>query len=224
MKRQIRQISVLPPVQRGTANIVPMSTIKGGQSTKTNVVGTALDGAITVERVSDDIAVQDTTLRFIVTETGKFKVVDTNSGYDSGVQDATSAAVILTQFGGLKITVAQNLNSAVADDICDVSIYGDSTYIVPGTILGRIKDENSDYFGKYEPVGSTISKYDHFVVCGGTIETNKQNYIAPVSDTVNNDDSYTVDYYVFAEVIESVCKSINLTDAIKAKINGIAWI
>jgi len=224
MKRQIKQISVLPPLQRGTAIIVPNSYIKGGQSEKTDVVGEALSEAITVVRVSDSILVPDQTLRFTVTETGKFKVSDTSTGYVSDVQDATSAAVVITTFPGLKITVAQGLNSAVADDICDVSVYGDSTYIVPGTILGRIKDTNSEYCGRYEPIGSDLTKYDHICVCGGTVETNKQNFIAPVDLSVNNDDRLTVDYYVFAEVIESVCKEINLTDTAKAKISGIAWI
>ena len=224
MKRQIRQISVVPPLQRGTLTVIPMSTIKGGKSVKTNVVGTKLADAIEVKRVSDAIAVSDTTLRFTVTSANKFKVSDTNTGYESEELDASTKPSVLTAFGGLKIVVNQNLNGAVASDICDVSIYGDSTYIVPGTILGRIKDEKSSYYGKYEPVGSDLTKYNHFVVCGGMLETNKQNNVAPVSDTINGDDSYTVDYYVFAEVIESVCRDINLTDDIKAKITGIAWI
>lgn len=224
MKRKIRQISILPPLQRGTAQLVPNSFIKGGQSEKTDVVGEALSKAITVSRVSDAILVPDQTLRFVVTAAGKFKVSDPSTGYESAELDATSAAVTITTFPGLSIVVASGLNSAAKDDICDVSVIGDSTYIIPGTILGRIKNTSSDNYGKYEPVGSDTSLYDRFVVCGGTADTNKQNYIAPNAMTENNDDRMTVDYYVFGEVIESACKAINLTDNIKKNIYGINWI
>lgn len=223
MNRSVKQISRLAPLQRDTAIVVPMSTIKGGQTEITNIVGTALSKAITVERVDDALPVLDTSLRFVVTATGKFKVTNVDTGYQTTEKDASSAAVVLTEFSGLKITVASGLNSAVANDICDVSIFGDSTYIVPGTILGRIKDMDSTYYGRWEPVGSDITKYDIFRVCGGTIETNKANYIPAASNTMNMDDNYTVDVYVFGQVIESVCKEINLTDAIKAKMQGIVW-
>lgn len=223
MNRQVRQISRLTPLQRDTAIVVPMSSIKGGKAEMTDVVGDKLSTAITVERTSDALPVFDTSLRFTVTAAGKFTVANVDTGYVTTEQDATSAAVVLTEFSGLKITVASGLKSAVANDICDVNIIGDSTYIVPGTILGRIKDTNSDYFGKWEPVGSDITKYDIFRVCGGTIETNKANHIPAVSNTMNMDDKYTVDVYVFGQVIESVCRDINLTDAIKAKMQGIVW-
>lgn len=223
MKRSIRQINRLTPLLRDTAQIVPNSTIKGGKAILTDVVGTALSKLIKVERVADNLPVIDTNLRFTVTETGKFKVQNVDTGYETAVKDATSANVTITDFSGLKITVTSGLAGTTANDICDVSIYGDSSYIVPGTILGRIKDEASDYFGHFEPVGSDINKYDIFRVCGSTIETNKANFLAPVESTMNNDDRYTVDVLVFAQVIEAVCKDINLTDAIKAKITGIVW-
>lgn len=223
MNRAIKQISKLPPLQRDTAIIVPMSTIKGGQSVATDVVGTALSGAITVSRVDDALPVLDTSLRFTVTDTGKFTVTNVDTGYQTTEKDATSADVTLTEFSGLNITVKSGLNSAVANDICDLNIIGDSTYIVPGTILGRIKDSESEYYGKWEPVGSVLTKYDIFRVCGGTIETNKANYIPSVSNTVNMDDKYTVDVYVFGQVNENVCREINLTDDIKAKMQGIVW-
>lgn len=223
MNREIKQISRLQPLQRDTAIVVPMSTIKGGASEAINVVGTKLSTAIKVERVNDLIPVMDTSLRFTVTETGKFTVANVDTGYTTETKDASSADAVLTEFPGLKITVASGLKSAVANDICDVNVIGDSTYIVPGTILGRIKDSNSDYFGQYEPVGSDITKYDIFRVCGGVIETNKANFVAPISNTMNTDDRYTVDVYVFAQVIESVCRGINLTDDIKAKMQGIVW-
>lgn len=222
MNRQVRQISRLTPLQRDTAIVVPMSTIKGGKAEMTDVVGT-LGIAIKVERTSDALPVFDTSLRFLVTDAGKFTVTNVDTGYVTAEQDATSADVVLTEFSGLKITVVSGLNSAVANDICDVNILGDSTYIVPGTILGRIKDANSDYFGRWEPVGSDIAKYDVFRVCGGTIDTNKANHIPAVSNTMNMDDKYTVDVYVFGQVIESVCRDINLTDEIKAKMQGIVW-
>lgn len=223
MNRQVRQISRLTPLQRDTAIVVPMSTIKGGKTEMTDVVGEKLSTVIKVERTSDALPVFDTSLRFLVTETGKFTVTNVDTGYVTTEQDASSADVVLTEFSGLKITVASGLASAVANDICDVNILGDSTYIVPGTILGRIKDTKSDYFGRWEPVGSDITKYDVFRVCGSTVETNKANHIPAVSNTMNMDDKYTVDVYVFGQVIESVCRDINLTDEIKAKMQGIVW-
>ena len=124
---------------------------------------------------------------------------------------------------GLTITVASGLTGVVVGDIVDVYIVGDSTYIIPGTIMGRIKDESSDYFGKWMPIGTDLTKFDALRVCGGTLETDKSRLVAPASDTMMVADNYTVDGYVFAEVIESVCRNINLTDEAKTKITGIVW-
>lgn len=224
MKREIRQISTLPPLQRDTAQIVPKSYILGGAYEATDVVGTKISGAITVERVADNMPVLDTSLRFVCTETGKFTVTNQETGYVTEEKNATSADVVITEFAGLNITVDKTKFAlASADDICDVAIIGDSTYIVPGTILGRINVNGNTNNGKYEPIGSVLTKYDVLRVCGGTIETDKANFVAPVSNTMNTDDRYTVDVYVFGQVIESVCRAINMTDGAKAKLQGIVW-
>lgn len=223
MRHAIRQIGTLPPLQRATAQIIPMSAILGGKAEKTNVIGNALADLITISRVSDLMPVYDMNLRVTCTSTGKFKIENVDTGYVTTEKDATSSQVEITEFSGIKITVASGLTGAVADDICDIGVYGDSTFIVPGTILGRIKDEKNDYFGQFEPIKSDLTKYDVLRVCGGTVETNKANFVAPVSDTMNNDDKYTVDVYVFGQVIENVCRSINMTNDAKKKIEGIVW-
>lgn len=222
MKREIRQLGTLPPLQRDTAQIIPMSSIKGGTFVADNVVGSVLKDAIKVERVSDKMPVVDTPLRILATATNKFTITNQETGYVTAELNASSADAVCTDFGGLKITIlSAKLTGVAADDICDVSIMGDSTYIVPGTILGRVK--TGDYAGKYEPIGSDLTQYDVLRVCGGTIETNKANFVAPVNNTMNNDDRYTVDVYVFGQVFESVCRSINMTDSAKAKLQGIVW-
>ena len=147
--------------------------------------------------------------------------LDTN--VTSSEYNASSSNVVVKDIYGIEITVASGLTGVTEGDIVDVEIIGDSTYIVPGTILGRIKDSESDNFGKFEPIGSDLTKYDILRVCGGTIETNKQNFVAPVSDVTNNADNYTVDVYVFAQVIEEACRAINLTDDAKKRIEGIVW-
>lgn len=224
MRRTVKQISILPPVQRGTVKVVPNSYIKGGKSHIVNVVGTKLKDAITIERIDDKIFCPDGLFRIEVTSANKVVVENIDTGYKTAEKDAGAGAVTITDFSGIKIKIAQNLNGASVHDTADVSVIGDSTYIVPGTILGRINDVHNSYFGMYEPVGSTITQYDNFRVCGGALETNRQNLVAPVSNTIVNDDNNTVDVYIFAEVIESVCKEINLTDAIKAKMYGINWV
>ena len=223
MRRQIRQIGTLPPLQRDTAKIVPNSVILGGKTEATNVVGTALDGAITITRIADNVPVYDTSLRITVTEAGKFKIKNVDTGYETEVKDASASDVTVTDFHGLSILVESGLNGAVADDICDVNVWGDSSYIVPGTILGRIKNEASDFYGMFEPIKSDLTQYDILRVCGGMIETNKANFVAPISDTMNTDDRYTVDVYVFGQVFESVCRDINMTDNAKARLDGIVW-
>lgn len=220
--RKIQQISVLPPLQRDTAIVVPNSRILGGVEKTIDVVGSKLGALITVERISDAVRVYADVLRFECTEAKKFKVTNAE-GAEIATGDATSANVVITTVQGLKITVASGLTGVVVGDIAEVHIIEDSTYIVPGTILGRVKDENSTYYGKWMPVGSDISKFDIFRVCGGTLETDKSRLVPASSDTMMVADNYTVDVYVVAEVIESVCKSINLTDDIKAKMQGIIW-
>lgn len=221
-KRRIRQISTLPPVQRDTAQVVANSYILGGLDQKVNVVGTAFGDLISVARVSDLTHVYDGAYRFACTEAGKFTVENIETGVKSAVKDATSAAVVITDIvPGITVTVASGLTGVVVGDTVDVYFQGDSTYIVPGTILGRLKEGVN--VGKWEPVGSDITKYDLFRVCGGTIETDKSRNISPNSDTYMLDDKFTVDVYVFGQVSEAVCKDINLTDAIKAKMQGIVW-
>ena len=226
MKREIRQLGTLPPLQRDTAQIIPMSYIKGGTFVADNVVGSVLKDAIKVERVSDKMPVVDTPLRILATatntNTNKFTITNQETGYVTAELDASTVDAVCSDFGGLKITIiSANLTGVAADDICDVSIMGDSTYIVPGTILGRVK--TGDYAGKYEPIGSDLSAYDVLRVCGGTIETNKSNFVSPIYNTMNNDDRFTVDVYVFGQVFESVCRSINMTDDAKARLQGIVW-
>lgn len=158
MRHAIRQIGTLPPLQRATAQIIPMSAILGGKAEKTNVIGNALADLITISRVSDLMPVYDMNLRVTCTSTGKFKIENVDTGYVTTEKDATSSQVEITEFSGIKITVASGLTGAVADDICDIGVYGDSTFIVPGTILGRIKDESNDYFGQFEPIKSDLTK------------------------------------------------------------------
>ena len=224
MKRQVKQISKLPPLQRDTAMIVPNSTIKGGSFDAVDVVGNNFSSIIKIERVNDKLPVLDTNLRFVATAASKFTITNVDTGYVTAEQDASSADVTVVDFAGIKITIASaDASKFVADDICDISVIGDSTYIVPGTILGRIKDENSQYHGWYEPIGSDLTQYDILRVCGGTIETNKANLVAAASDIMNNDNKYTVDVYVFGQVYKHVCSEINLTDDAEKMIQGIVW-
>lgn len=222
-KRKITQISRIQPLQRDTAKVIPNSYVLGGLKQIIDVIGTAFGALLTVNRVSDVNAVYDGTYRFTCTGTGKFKVTNLDTNVTSAEYNASSSEVTVKDIYGIEVKVASGLTGVTEGDIVDVEIIGDSTYIVPGTILGRIKDSESDNFGKFEPIGSDLTKYDILRVCGGTIETNKQNFVAPVSDVTNNADNYTVDVYVFAQVIEEVCRAINLTDDAKKRIEGIVW-
>lgn len=224
MSRKHQIVSKIQPLQLDTVHLVKGSYIKGGFEKTIDLVGTTFSTLITVERVSDNTPVFEGTYRFTCSETGKFKVTDMKTGSNIGTEyDASSADAVITDLYGLKITVTSGLTGVVADDICDVYITGDSTYIVPGTVLGRIKDDTSPNVGKYEPIGSDLTKYDVLRICAGAVETNPQNFVPGISNTVNNMDNDTTSVYVFAQLIEEACRSINLTDDAKAMINGIVW-
>lgn len=222
-KRKIKQISKIQPLQRDTAHLIPNSYILGGLDKIIDVIGSKFAELITVARVSDANPVYDGVYRFTCTGTGKFTVTNMNTNVTSSEYNATSQNVVATDAYGITMTVAGGMTGVTEGDSCDVYIIGDSTHIIPGTILGRIKDENSDNFGKFEPIGSDLEKYDVLRVCGGTVETDKENFTAPVSDSMVNADNYAVDVYIFAQVIESVCREINMTDDAKKRIEGIVW-
>ncbi len=222
--RKVKMVQRIQPLQMDTAVVKPNSVISGKVEQIINVVGTEFSKAIKAERFNEAYPIVDGVYRFTCTDTGKFTITNTKTGQVSQVYDATSSNVVTTNdLVGLKVTVTSGLTGVVAGDYTDVYVVGDSTYIVPGTILGKIKDKDNVYYGKYEPIGSDLSKYEHLRVCAGTLETDKQKLVPQTSMIHQLSDTLTVSVFVFAQLIESVCRDINMTDDAKAQLTGIVW-
>lgn len=225
MSRKIQNPSKIQPLQMDTAIIVPKSTVPGVIGAAKNIVGSKLASLIKADRISFGIPMPNGTYRFEVVSDGgatKYVVTNIDTGFKSAPTDV-SATPNTTLIPGVSVTV-EALTDCVAGDYADVTVLGDTTFIVPGTVLGRLK--NGANKGKYVVANDTdIDSYDAIRISAGTLETDpdKKRIGSDGSSTIVNADTMTVAVYVFAQLTKSVCEDINLTTALEAKIKGIVW-
>lgn len=223
MSRKVQDPSRLTPLQMDTAILVPRTTLPGIISTPTNVVGETLAGLITATRTSYGLPLVDGTYRVeIVGDGSKFKVTNMDTGFESE-ETSPAADPITTLIPGVSLTIAA-LTGCVAGDYADIDVFGDTTYIVPGTVLGRLKDGTNK--GKYEvAIDPNIEKYDILRICAGTLETDpdKRRIGSDGSSMMVNADTMTVSVYVFAQLSKSIVDGVNMTDKMREKIQGIVW-
>lgn len=229
MSRKIQDPSRLTPLQMDTAIIVPRATLPGIIGNPTDVVGSTLAGLITATRISYGLPLVDGTYRIEVVETGEsatkttgYKVTNLDTGFESAVTTPGSDAVT-TLIPGVSLKIAA-LTGCVAGDYADIDVFGDTTFLVPGTVLGRLKEGPNK--GKYEvALDANITKYDHVRICAGTLETDpeKRRIGSDGSSMMVNADTFTVSVYVFAQLSKAIVDSVNMTDALRAKITGIVW-
>lgn len=222
MSRKIVNPSRLQPLQMDTAIVVPNATLPGIIGTPNNVVGSTLAAKITLSRISYGIPLPDGKYRFAVTEENKYKVTNLNTGFESAVQSKGDSP-ISTIVPGINVTIA-DMTGCVAGDYADVEVFGDTTFLIPGTILGRLKTGTNA--GKYEvALEDNLANYSHLRVCAGTLETDpsKKRIGSDGSNLQVNANTMTVAVYVFAQLDLEIVQSVNMTNAMKQLLNGIVW-
>lgn len=212
----------LQPLQMDTAILVPKSTLPGLIGDVKDVVGKTLGGLITLERTSYGIPMPDGRYRFECTAEGKYKVTNLDTGFESEVQTPGTDGVT-TLVPGITVKLA-DMTGVVAGDYADVDVYGDTTYIIPGTVLGRLNSGPNK--GKYEvAIDTNIAKYDIVRIAAGALETdaNKRGIGSDGSSMMVNADTLTVSVYVYAQLSKEVVQGVNMTEALEKKIQGIVW-
>lgn len=219
--RKMKQIFKLQPLQIDTVELVPMSAVPGILKTPVDVVGTSVKARVTLSRNEGNVPLIDGTYQIKVTSANKVTVIDTVRGTTSAEYDATSGVTILDAVPGAKIEVSTGTLNV--GDIAEFEVIGDQTYIIPGTVLGRIKDGVNA--GKWKPVSeSTLTGYDQFRIASTAQETDKTKTVLPHGYEVNLSSVYTIDVIVYGQIYEAVCRDINLTDDLKAKMPFVAWL
>lgn len=222
MARKAVNPSVLQPLQMDTAIVVPKSVLPGLIGDVKNVTGSTLAGLVDLSRISYGMPMPTGTYRIEVVEDGKYKVTNVETGFSSA-EVAPAADGNTTLIPGVAVKIPA-LTGCVAGDYAEVDVFGDTTYIVPGTVLGRLK--TGPNAGKYEvAVDPNIGNYDIVRIASGALETDssKKGIGSDGSSMMVNADTLTVSVYVFAQLKEDVCKNVNMTDALKDKIQGIVW-
>lgn len=222
--RKMKQIFKLQPLQIDTVELLPMSAVPGILKTPVDVVGTSIKKNTTLSRTEGNIPLIDGTYQIKATGAGKVVVLDVVRGTSSGeyTVDSSNGVVIKDAVPGATITLTKDAASN-SGDIAEFEVVGDQTYIIPGTILGRIKEGANA--GKWKPVSETnLEGYDQFRIASTAQETDKTKTVLPHGYEVNLSDVFTIDVIVYGQIYEGVCRDINLTDALKAKMPFIAWL
>lgn len=221
--RQIRPISKIQPVQIDTVELLPHSFIPGSVGAIANLTGSALAAKISTIR-NPFSRMSDGTYRVTCTDsaTKKFKLTNVDLGTEIQNLDVN---VDHNLIGGFSFKIATDITGVSTGDVVEFVVVGDQTYIIPGTILGRIKNGVANA-GKWKPIldDSDVSNYDAFRVCQSFQETDKSKTVLAHGFEANVSTNYIVDVIVYGEVYESTCRGINMTDTIKAKLNTIAWV
>lgn len=220
--RKIKQIFKIQPLQIDTVELLPGCKVPGIIGAVVDVVGTTLKAKTTVVRAIGNIPLIDGIYQIKVTNTGKVTVFDMENGTSSAEYTVGEGIEIVDAVPGVKITIAKDAGATLGD-IAEFEVVGDQTYIIPGTILGRIATGANA--GKWRPVLSDadMSNFDCYRVASTVQETDKKKTVLPHGYEVNLSSVYTIDVIVYGQIFESVCRGINLTDAIKAKMPFIAW-
>lgn len=224
--RKIKQIFKIQPLQIDTVELLPMSAVPGIMKAVVDVTGTGLADAVSLSRLDGNIPLLDGNYQIKVTSEKKVTISDLTRGTVSAEYDCTAATdeapvVISDAIPGAKLSV-KNITSVAQGNMAEVEIIGDQTYIIPGTILGRIKSGMNA--GKWKPVSeSDISGYDCFRIASTVQETDKTKTVLPHGYESNLSDVFTIDVIVYGQIYESVCRDINLTDDLKKQLSFIAW-
>jgi hypothetical protein len=220
--RIVKPIFKIQPLQADTVQLKPNSAVPGKIGTPTNVVGTALAAKVTLTK-NANVQMPDGTYKIVVTvvgaaDAGKYKIIDTVRGITTA-EITAGATAVSGLIAGVDVKVSDT-TSCTVDDYCEFEVVGDQTYIIPGTVLGRVAST-----GLWEPAtDATIANFDQFRVAMDFQETDKSKTVLAHGYENNLSDVYTVDVVVYGQLLESICRGINLTDNLKAKMPFYAWL
>lgn len=222
--RVVKPIYKIQPLQIDTVELIPSSSIEGNISSVVNSTGTSMSARVTL--TANALPKVDGSFRIKVkTAGGKYDIIDTITGTVLRADiDSSDTVTIADLIPGVTIKVAAFTGETVGN-ACDFQTIADQTYIIPGTILGKVKTGVNS--GKWRPVRSTdtdLSVFDSFRICNGFQETDKTKTVLPHGYEVNLSSVFTVDVVVYGQVFRSVCNSINLTTALEAKMPFIAFV
>ena len=222
MSRMQRTIFKLQPLQADTVQLVPNSYIPGIIGSPNDLQGSALAAKVTLSR-NPNVRMRDGVYRIAVTAvgaagTGAYTITEQESGQQTGVI-ATAATKVAGLVGGIDVLVTDTTGCAVGD-YCEFEVTGDQTFIIPGTVLGRVAGTHT-----WKPASdATIASFDAFTIAAGTCETDKTQTVQPDGYETSVSQVYSITVVVYAQVIEAACRAVNLTDNLKAKLQHIAWL
>lgn len=225
--RVVKDIFKIQPLQMDTVELAPNTAIQGSIGKVVDVVGTAFAAKVTL--AANALPMQDGNYEIVVvkagaTGTGSYKVVNIDSGFESA-ETLTSATPNTQLIAGVSITVQDTTGTNPGDKVT-FSVIGDQTYIIPGTVVGKIASGSNQ--GKWRAVRSTdsLSDFTQFRVAAGFQETDKSKTVLPIGYESNLSNVFTLDVVVYGQIIESAVKAINL-DAVadlKTKMPFYAWL
>lgn len=223
--RVVKDIFKIQPLQNDTVELVPGSAIEGTIGKVADVVGSTFSTLVTL--ATNGMPMTDANYEIEVVAvgadgTGKYKVRNTDNGWESA-DTAVSATANATLIPGVNITISDTTGTAVGDKV-GFNVIGDQSYIIPGTVVGKVK--TGTYTGKWKPIRSTdeLDNFSQLRVACGFQETDKSKTVLPIGYESNLSNVFTLDVVVYGQIIESACRAINLTDEAKAAMPFYAWL
>jgi len=209
--RVVKEIYKVQPLQIDTVELVPNSVIRGFVNTPVDVVGTKLADKITL--ILNGLALVDGTYEIVCTLTGAagvgtYKIVNVDTGFESA--DIVSGVLNSNTISGVTVLVSDCL-TVTANDKAVINVVGDQTYIIPGTVLGKLKTGTQT--GKWRPVlpnDNIDVTFSQLRIASGFQETDKSKTVLPSGYESNLSNVFTIDVVVFGQIYESVCNGINL--------------
>lgn len=220
----VRPIFKIQPLQTDTVQLIPGCSLRGKIGDPVDVVGDKLAEQITLTR-NPNIPLPDGVFRVEcvnVSETATPSLAVVVSNVATGQTSGSFAPGNTAQKGilaGIDIKVAA-LTDVAEGDYAEFEVTGDQTYIVPGTVLGRVKGTKT-----WKPAyDDEIDSFDEFRVAQTFQETDKTKTVLPHGYEFSVSQVFTIAVVVYGQLIESACKAINLTDNLKAKMPWYVWL
>lgn len=219
----VRPIFKIQPVQTDTVQLIPNCALRGKIGEPVDVVGDALAAKITLTR-NANIPLTDGVYRVECVNTGTeqspslaFVVENLNTQTTSGSFAAGTANQGI--IGGINLTIS-NTTGVAEGDYAEFEVTGDQTYIVPGTVLGRVKGTKN-----WKPAyDDEIDSFDEFRIAQTFQETDKSQTVLPHGYEFSVSQVFSIAVVVYGQLIESACRAINLTNNLKAKMPWYVWI
>lgn len=228
--RKIKPITPKAPLMIDTVKLAPKCSIPGKVEYKKDIVGDAFADLITITTNPsipllegiyniEVVKVSDTDV------TGQYSVYDVTRNVLTGPINV-SASANTGVIPGIAIKI-ETTEGTEKGDMVQIKVIGDQTFIIPGTILGKVVSDNDPRKGLWIPATDSLLSsaiIGPVAVANSCQETDKSKTEIESSFTTPLSDVYTIEVIVYGQVYESVCREINLTDNLKALLPHICWV